>query len=67
MLVTVVETPSYLAKAERIMSAAEMAAVVTAVVANPLAGDLIKGSGGLRKIRIGLDGRGKRGGGRVIY
>ena len=33
----------------------------------PDAGDLIKGSGGLRKIRWKLEGRGKRGGIRVIY
>ena len=33
----------------------------------PESGDLIKGSGGLRKIRWKLEGRGKRGGVRVIY
>ncbi|MBI3242826.1 MAG: type II toxin-antitoxin system RelE/ParE family toxin [Chloroflexi bacterium] len=38
------------------------------VLANrPSAGDLIKGSGGLRKIRWAIAGRGKRGGARVIY
>ena len=31
------------------------------------AGDLIVGSGGIRKIRWGITGRGKRGGARVIY
>ncbi|HQR42877.1 MAG TPA: type II toxin-antitoxin system RelE/ParE family toxin [Gemmatales bacterium] len=31
------------------------------------AGDVIPGSDGLRKLRIKLPGRGKRGGGRVIY
>ena len=34
---------------------------------NPLAGDLIRGGGGIRKIRLALPGRGKRGGARVIY
>jgi len=33
----------------------------------PEAGDLIKGSKGLRKVRWTLEGRGKRGGVRVIY
>lgn len=37
------------------------------LVADPVAGDLIPGSGGLRKIRMGVAGRGKRGGARVIY
>jgi len=34
---------------------------------NPKAGDVIQGTGGLRKIRIPLDDIGKRGGGRVLY
>jgi len=34
---------------------------------NPEAGALIVGSGGLRKIRWSLPGRGKRGGARMIY
>jgi hypothetical protein len=37
------------------------------LVADPAAGDLIPRSGGLRKIRMGVAGRGKRGGARVIY
>ena len=37
------------------------------LLANPDAGDLIPRSGGLRKIRVGIAGRGKRGGARVIY
>ena len=34
---------------------------------NPKFGDAIQGTGGARKMRIQLDGRGKSGGGRVIY
>ena len=34
---------------------------------NPQLGDVIEGTGGARKLRIQLEGRGKRGGGRVIY
>ncbi len=34
---------------------------------NPDAGDLVSGTGGARKIRVSLEGRGKRGGARVIY
>lgn len=36
-------------------------------MARPDRGDLIRGSGGLRKIRWAGSGRGKRGGLRVIY
>ena len=66
-LISVVETETYLSRARRIMSEAEREAIVTMVAVNPMAGDLIVGSGGLRKMRIPLQGRGKRGGGRVIY
>lgn len=34
---------------------------------NPMTGDLIPGTGGVRKLRWGLEGRGKRGGARIIY
>ena len=38
-----------------------------ALLENPHIGDVIEGTGGARKMRIQLDGRGKSGGGRVIY
>ena len=37
------------------------------LASNPTAGVVIRGTGGLRKMRVGLAGRGKRGGARVIY
>lgn len=37
------------------------------LMADPVAGDLIPGAKGLRKIRRPLSGRGKRGGARIIY
>jgi RelE toxin of RelE / RelB toxin-antitoxin system len=67
MLVSVIETDAYLSKAEKIMSAVEMEAVVLMISEGPTVGDVIPGTGGLRKLRIPLQGRGKRGGGRVIY
>ena len=67
MLVAVVETDSNLSKARKIMSEAEMETVVSMISAGPMAGDVIQGTGGLRKLRIPLQGRGKRGGGRVVY
>ncbi len=38
-----------------------------ALSVNPQAGPIISGSGGARKLRIGLAGRGNRGGARTIY
>ena len=66
-LQTVVETPSYLADAERLFSGDERAAIVDSLAADPHCGVLIPGSGGIRKVRFGFGGRGKRGGARVIY
>lgn len=38
-----------------------------ALLENPHIGDVIEGTGGARKVRIQLEGRGKSGGGRVVY
>jgi hypothetical protein len=56
MLISVVETEFYLSKAEKIISRFEMDSVVDTISANPTAGDIIKGTGGLRKMRIPLQG-----------
>jgi hypothetical protein len=42
-------------------------ALVDYLARNPMAGDLIPGTGGVRKLRWALEGRGKRGGARVVY
>lgn len=64
---TVVETRRYLADAERIFTAGERGAIVDLVAGNPRCGVVIPASGGVRKVRVGMSGRGKRGGARVIY
>jgi hypothetical protein len=64
---TVIETPAYLRKATRLMDEDERADVVDTLAEDPRAGALIKGTGGLRKVRMPLQGQGKRGGARVIY
>lgn len=45
----------------------EQARLQAALVADPERGDVVPGSGGVRKLRWGSAGRGKRGGARVIY
>ncbi len=64
---TVVETPSYLADAERLFSSDERKAIVDRLASDPPCGVIIPGSGGIRKIRFGFSGRGKSGGARIIY
>jgi hypothetical protein len=49
------------------MDDAEREELVRYLAYNPTAGDLIPGTGGVRKLRWALEGRGKRGGARVIY
>ena len=66
-LITVVETDAYLAKARKLLSSDERSAVVDLVANDPECGVLLKGTGGVRKVRIPLEGRGKSGGARVIY
>lgn len=64
---TVVETPEYLkAAAKAGMTEDERVAAVDLVSVNPMAGDLIAGGGGIRKVRVAGRGKGKSGGYRVV-
>ena len=45
----------------------DRALLVDYLAYHPMAGNLIRGTGGVRKLRWGLEGRGKRGGARVVY
>jgi len=45
----------------------ELAAIVDRIGADPKLGVVVPGTGGIRKLRFGFGGRGKRGGARVIY
>ena len=66
-LITVVETPLFLKKASSIFEEEERGALIAFVAANPEAGLVIPGTGGIRKLRWAAKGKGKRGGARVIY
>jgi hypothetical protein len=65
--VSVVELAGYRRRADELLTADERDAVVDLVAYEPTCGDVIPGTGGLRKVRIGRRGRGRRGGARVIY
>ncbi|MGX5875381.1 type II toxin-antitoxin system RelE/ParE family toxin, partial [Burkholderia gladioli] len=66
---TFIELPPFSRERENYLADDEYAVLQKALLANPEAGDLIKGAGGLRKLRFADKGRqkGKRGGLRVIY
>jgi hypothetical protein len=63
----VIETSVFARQADALIGDDEKQALLDLLVDRPDAGDLIKGSGGLRKLRWAADGRGKSGGIRVIY
>ncbi|MFZ5464159.1 MAG: transcriptional regulator [Pseudomonadota bacterium] len=64
---TVVETPTFVRLAADYWNDEDRSSFITFIASNPDAGDVVPGSGGLRKVRWGRAGQGKRGGVRVIY
>jgi hypothetical protein len=64
---TVVETPTYLAVANKLFSEEERADIVALVAADAECGELTRGTGGFRKVRVARKGMGKSGGARVVY
>lgn len=60
---TVIETPTFVRLANDCWSEEDRTAFITFIAGNPDAGDVVPGSGGVRKARWGSAGRGKRGGG----
>lgn len=66
-MITVAELPEYIQRAAQLLSDAERRDVIDYLAAHPKAGDLMVGTGGIRKLRWGRGGRGKSGGVRVIY
>ncbi|MFO0967657.1 MAG: type II toxin-antitoxin system RelE/ParE family toxin [Gemmataceae bacterium] len=62
-----VETPVFTGVISDLLSDEEYRMLQAELIARPDSGRAIKGSGGLRKIRWRLPGRGKSGGCRVIY
>ena len=63
----VVETEEFLTRSKAILTETERSLLVAHLGTNPEAGQLVPGTGGVRKIRWATPGQGKRGGARVIY
>ena len=62
-----VEFPNFTKQVKELLDDEDYRRLQAALIANPELGDLIRGTGGLRKARWSAKGRGKRGGVRVIY
>ena len=66
-MVTFVETKLFTKLVQEYLSDDEDAGLQQSLIVNPELCDVIPGSGGVRKLRWGVAGRGKRGALRVIY
>jgi hypothetical protein len=65
--VVIVETKAFTARIGDLLEDDDYRTLQLELVQRPTAGSVIPGSGGLRKLRWAVAGRGKRGGARVIY
>jgi hypothetical protein len=66
-LITVAETRAFQRKVAQLLSETEKTGLIAYLSVHPGAGVLIKGTGGMRKLRWARSGRGKSGGVRVVY
>lgn len=62
-----IETPVFTKRLHELLDDDSYAAFQRMLALHPKAGDIIEGTGGLRKVRVASKGHGKRGGARVIY
>jgi len=64
---TVIETPIFQRMVADVLTKTDRLLLINWIAGNPMAGDVIPGADGLRKVRWSRAGMGKRGGARVIY
>ena len=64
---TIVELEEFQKRSSPLLNEVERAELIQYLAIHPKAGDVIQGTGGLRKLRWAAKGKGKRGGSRVIY
>jgi len=65
--VELIETSTFKKQITALLTDEEYGAFQSRLAANPQLGAVIKGGGGIRKVRVALGSRGKSGGARVIY
>ena len=64
---TVLETPTFQKQVAKVWTEAERLEFIAWIAAHPTAGDVIPGADGARKVRWAVQGKGRRGGARVVY
>ena len=64
---TIVELQEFQKKSDKLISSAERHSIINYLAAHPAAGDIMQGTGGIRKLRWAAKGKGKSGGVRIIY
>ncbi len=63
----IIETSVFTKQVQKLLTDEEYQQLQAELSKRPDAGVVIPGSGGLRKVRLAIQGRGKRGGARVVY
>ena len=64
---TIVELPEFQRRAGSLLGTVARQRIISYLAFHPLSGDLLQGTGGIRKLRWSAHGRGKSDGVRVIY
>ena len=62
-----IETSTFTTQRPRHLDDDGYAALQAVLCVHPEAGDVVRGTGGIRKIRSAMPGRGKRGASRIVY
>ena len=63
----IAELPTYMRLAEKLLSVEERQDLINYLAEHPKSGDIMEGTGGVRKLRWRRGGQGKSGGVRVVY
>jgi len=66
-MLTIAELPEFIHAAQKLLTETERQDIILYLAEHPKTGDLLEGTGGVRKLRWGRGGQGKSGGVRVIY
>lgn len=64
---TIVELPEFIRRAQALLKEDEKLSIINYLAAHPQAGEIMRGTGGIRKLRWSALGKGKSGGVRIIY